>query len=175
MTRVTALALAAAAVAVVGGCSEKKPAPRPIVAPPAAAAADAKPEAKPAEPAAPEWTYSSIGKRDPFKSFLAEVETSAAGVISRCTTPLGRFELDQLRLVAVVTGLEDPVAMVEAPNGIGYAVRRGACIGRNGGTVAAVRTGELVVAEWVTRNDGSREKAQTVVRLPKQASLNIEE
>ncbi len=175
MTRAAAIALAAVALATVAGCSEKKPRPRPAAAPPVAAAPEARPEAKPAEPAAPEWTYNSIGKRDPFKSFLGEADPAGAALISRCTTPLGRFELDQLRLVAIVTGLEDPVAMVEAPNGVGYPVRRGACIGRNGGTVAAVRSGELVVAEWLTRADGSREKAQTVIRLPKQASLNIEE
>ena len=93
----------------------------------------------------------------------------------RCPTPLGRFELEQLKLVAVVTGLDDPVAMVEAPNGIGYTLRRGACAGRNGGIVSAVRSGEVVVAEWATRADGTRDKTQTVLRLPKEASLNLEE
>jgi type IV pilus assembly protein PilP len=116
-----------------------------------------------------------VGKRDPFHSFIAEVEASGHAMATRCATPLGRFELDQLRLVAVVTGLDDPVAMVEAPNGIGYSLRRGACIGRNGGVIAAVRGGEVVVSEWATRADGTRDKTQTVLRLPKEASLQIEE
>ena len=175
MTRLLLVATVLAAVTA-AGCGEKKPAPRPVPkAPPAAGPVAVKAEAQALEPAAPEWSYSSIGKRDPFKSFLADVETAGSGVISRCTTPLGRFELDQLRLVAVVTGLDDPVAMVEAPNGIGYSLRRGACVGRNGGTVAAVRSGEVVVSEWVTRADGARDKTQTILKLPKQASLNIEE
>ena len=83
--------------------------------------------------------------------------------------------MEQLRLVAVVTGLDDPVAMVEAPTGIGYSLRRGACIGRNGGVIAAVLSGEVVVSEWAIRADGTRDKTQTVLRLPKQPSLNIEE
>ena len=74
-----------------------------------------------------------------------------------------------------MTGLDDPVAMVEAPNGVGYSLRRGACIGRNGGVISAVRTGELVISEWAIRADGTRDKTQTILRLPKQASLNIEE
>ena len=94
---------------------------------------------------------------------------------TRCATPLGRFELDQFKLVAVITGLEDPVAMVQAPNGTGYTVRRGSCIGKNGGSVAAVRTGELVVAEWATRADGTRDRTQTVLSLPKREVLNLEE
>jgi type IV pilus assembly protein PilP len=75
----------------------------------------------------------------------------------------------------VVTGLDDPVAMVEGPNGVGYSLRRGACIGKNGGTISAVRSGEVVVSEWAIRADGTRDKTQTVIRLPKEASLNLEE
>jgi type IV pilus assembly protein PilP len=122
-----------------------------------------------------EWSYSSVGKRDPFRSFLADAAAQSNAFASRCATPLGRYELEQLKLVAVVTGLEDPVAMVEAPNGVGYSLRRGACIGKNGGVVAAVRTGEVIVSEWVLRADGTRDSAQTVIRLPKEASANPEE
>jgi type IV pilus assembly protein PilP len=139
-------------------------------APAAAPAADA--SQKPAEP---EWSYSSVGLRDPFRSFLAEARSSSSGLSTQCATPLGRFELDQLKLVAVVTGLEDPVAMVQAPSGVGYTVRRGACIGKNGGTVSAVRTGEIVVAEWAIRADGTRDRTQTVLSLPKREPINLEE
>ena len=58
---------------------------------------------------------------------------------------------------------------------IGYALRRGACIGRNGGVIAAVRTGEVVISEWAVRADGTRDRTQTVIRLPKEAALNLEE
>jgi type IV pilus assembly protein PilP len=168
-------ALALAAVA----CGEKQPPPRAAPAAPApaaaAAAAAAAPADAPKKAEAPEWSYSSVGKRDPFRSFLSELEKAGAGLATRCATPLGRFELEQLKLVAVVTGLEDPVAMVEAPSGVGYSVRRGACLGKNGGTVAAVRSGELVVSEWAVRADGTRDRTQTVIRLPKEAALNLEE
>jgi type IV pilus assembly protein PilP len=170
-----AVAVAAAALA---ACGSSAP-PRPAA--PAAAAAAAKPAA--AQPAAPdakkpaeaEWSYSSVGKRDPFRSFLSEIARGQGSLTTRCSTPLGRFELDQLKLVAVVTGLEDPVAMLEAPSGVGYSVRRGACIGKNGGVVAAVRSGEVIVSEWAVRADGTRDRTQTVLRLPKEAALNLEE
>jgi type IV pilus assembly protein PilP len=155
-------------------CGEPKP-----VTPRAAAPVAAKPAAAPAAPAAPapeaEVAYSSVGKRDPFKSFLGELRATTGAVVTRCNTPLGRFELDQLRLVAVITGLADPLAMVEAPTGVGYAIRKGACIGKNGGVVATIRTGEVVVTEWAMRADGTREKTETALRLPKEQSLNFEE
>ncbi len=173
--RVRALTLiSAAALAGAAACGEKKPPPaRPAAAPVAAPAAPA--PAAGEKPAPPEWSYSSAGKRDPFRSFLAELEASGQAVATRCATPLGRFEIEQLRLVAVVTGLDDPVAMVQAPTGVGYTVRRGACIGKNGGVVAAVRSGELVVSEWAIRADGTRDRTQTVLRLPRQPSLNVQE
>jgi len=169
------LRLAVAALLAAAACGEKRPAPRPA-APPAPSAAGQAAAEKPAEkPAGPEWSYSSVGKRDPFRSFLAEIEGQSAQIQTRCPTPLGRYELEQLRLAAVITGLDDPVAMVQAPTGTGYSVRRGACIGKNGGTVVAVRSGELVVSEWAIRADGTRDRTQTILKLPKQASLNVEE
>jgi type IV pilus assembly protein PilP len=169
------LALLAAA-ALAAGCAEKK-APPAAKAPPATAptAPLAKPAPKPDEAAAQEWSYTSVGRRDPFRSFLAELDPAVTQAITRCATPLGRFELEQLKLVAVVTGLDDPVAMVEAPNGIGYSLKRSACVGRNGGVVSAVRSGEVVISEWAIRADGTRDRTQTVLRLPKEASLNLEE
>jgi type IV pilus assembly protein PilP len=156
---------------------DKKAIPRAAASGAAAAtvAATVAAAAEPQKPAEPEWVYSSAGKRDPFRSFLAELTTERRETETRCATPLGRFEIEQLKLVAVVTGLEDPVAMVEAPNGVGYALRRGACIGKNGGLVTAVRSDGVVISEWVIRADATRDSTQTVLRLPKQAALNLEE
>lgn len=170
--RLAALA-GALALAACGG-SAKKAAPEAVkkaAAEQKAAAAAAKDE----KPAAPEWSYSSVGKRDPFRSFYADIEVSSRVLSTKCEGPLGRFELEQLRLVAVVTGLEDPVAMVEAPTGVGYSVRRGTCIGKNGGTVAAIRSGEIVVNEIAVRADGTRDKTQTALRVPREAAMNLEE
>lgn len=167
------LAFAAVAVLLVAACGDKKAAaPRPT----AAAVKAAAPAPAPAAPSPDaEVAYSSVGKRDPFKSFVGDLRATTGAVVTRCSTPLGRFELDQLRLVAVITGLADPLAMVEGPNGVGYSVRKGACIGKNGGVVTTVRTGEVVVTEWAMRADGTREKTETALRLPKEQSLNLEE
>jgi len=167
--RALLLALVAAALA----CESK---PKTAAAPPRSAPAAAPaPVATAEKAAAPEWSYSSVGKRDPFRSFLAEASRAGNALATRCATPLGRYDIEQLRLVAVVTGLEDPVAMVETPTGTGYAVRRGACIGKNGGSVASIRSGEIVVAEWANRADGTRDRTQTVLSLPKREPLNLEE
>ena len=163
------LCLLAGVAACDGG---SRPPPRAAEAPKAAPPA---PPPAAGDKAAPlEWSYTSVGKRDPFRSFLAELDATTQAGPTRCPTPLGRFEVEQLRLAAVITGLDDPVAMVQAPTGVGYSIRRGACIGKNGGTVAAVRSGEVVVSEWAVRADGSRDRTQTILKLPKQASITQE-
>jgi type IV pilus assembly protein PilP len=174
MTRRDLLALAAG-LALLAACSGQKKLPARPAPPSAAPLAPAAKAETQAEPAPAEWTYSSVGKRDPFRGFLTDLEASGASPATQCRTPLGRFELGQLRLTAVVTGLADPVAMVEAPNGVGYTLRRGVCIGRNGGIVAAVRSGEVVISEWAMKADGTRDRTQTILRLPKQPALDIEE
>jgi type IV pilus assembly protein PilP len=169
-------------------CGDSKPASKPAPGKPAAPASGAAPTAaapaagstaegeKPAAEAKPPgYVYSSVGKRDPFRSFISELGTSGGTLVTRCNTALGRYELEQMQLVAVVTGLADPVAMVQTPGGTGFSIRRGSCIGKNGGTVSSIRTGEVLISEWVVKADGAREKTQTVLKLPKQTALNLEE
>lgn len=158
-----------AALALAGcGASERPEAARPgtkakaIAAPAATAEATVPPPAKPADEG---WVYSAAGRRDPFRSFLSELWKESSAFTSRCRGPLGKFEVEQFRLVAVITGLEDPVAMVELPGGKGYVVRRGSCVGKSGGVVAAVRTGEVVVTEWRVRADGTRDAIQSSLQL----------
>jgi type IV pilus assembly protein PilP len=90
------------------------------------------------------YAYSPIGKRDPFRSFFEEFRNEAN---SPELTELQRFEVDQLKLVAVVTGRATPYAMVEDPSGKGHTVTRGTLIGKNWGRVAAIATDCVQVRE----------------------------
>lgn len=92
------------------------------------------------------YGYSPVGKRDPFRSpFLRELETHTEE--GEVITPLQRFDLDQLKLVGVVWGIPNPVAMVEDPEGNGYVIEKGTLIGKNWGKVARIIPEEVVVTE----------------------------
>lgn len=121
-----------------------------------AKAAVAKPPA-PAEPAtqaAPTYVYNPIGKRDPFRSPEAEPAAQAALANTACTEPLCRFDIDQLTLVAVVSGDANPLAMVQDPAGRGYFVRRNTRVGRQGGKVTQIMSDAVVITEYFTTPDG---------------------
>ncbi|AKU90321.1 pilus assembly protein PilP [Vulgatibacter incomptus] len=157
--------LLASLALVAAGC-ESAPAPR---APSAPKVAPAKPEpaaeAKPEGEVAVEYSYSPIGKRDPFRSFLEDQRPSDTSIVEANCGPLCTWELDQLRVVAVVSGQASPVAMVEDPQGNGHLVRRGTAVGKRSGKVTDIRRDRLVVTELLRTPQGQVLPAKTEMPL----------
>ncbi len=125
------------------------PVARPKSAPAAVAAASA---------GAPQYIYSynPIGKRDPFKEFSDPTEGGGGRPVDvgPCSEPLCQMDLDALKVVAVVSGDANPLAMLEDSTGTGHVVRRNAKIGRAGGKVTAIQRDCLVVTSFVQGADG---------------------
>ena len=122
-------------------------------------AAKKKAEAAPPPPevaAQVEYLYNPIGKRDPFRSValdqIARGEGNSSEVV--CAEPLCQFDIDELKVVAVVSGDADPLAMVEDKNRIGHLVRRNSKIGRQGGKVTQVLRDCVVVTSFISGPDG---------------------
>lgn len=105
-------------------------------------------------------TYTPVGKRDPFKSFI-RVETGTGDL------PLQQWHLEQLELVAVVTGGASPYAMVQDPDGLGYVVRRGDLIGRRWGRVSQIKARTIVVQERGYDFAGRRYENEVKLEIPK--------
>ncbi len=73
-----------------------------------------------------------------------------------CSDPLCQWDLDQLSLVAVVTGDSNPIAMVEDPQGRGYIVRRNSQMGKQGGQVGQILRDQVIVNEQFMAPDGNK-------------------
>ncbi len=143
-----ALALALA------GCGEDAPPPAPAKAAPAKTAEPQKDKAAEASVATTTYVYNynPVGKRDPFRSPIEDMvrETPQPGLPVACNEPLCQWDIDQLKLVAVVTGDANPLAMVEDPLGRGHIVRRNTRMGRQGGKVTQILRDEVIVTEVIT-------------------------
>ncbi len=109
------------------------------------------------------FEYSAVGKRDPFWSFYKEESRPGAGKTELPSSPLQMFEIDQLKLVAVIFGVAQPKAMVEAPDGKGYIVQLGTLVGKNFGRVARISHNEVVVTEEF--RDGKGAKGVNTIHL----------
>ncbi|MFN2257718.1 MAG: pilus assembly protein PilP [Desulfuromonadaceae bacterium] len=137
---------------IVCGCSDDKPQQlKPVQTRSSAPAErpapkDSEPvvESEP-EPEKPVFIYVVDGRRDPFTSLLSikdPVEDEAEPL-----TPLQKFGLKEIRLMAIVVGKGEPRAMVVAPDKKAYTLTRGVKIGRNKGVVQEITPEEIIVEE----------------------------
>ncbi|MBV9946649.1 MAG: pilus assembly protein PilP [Myxococcales bacterium] len=107
------------------------PPPPPTRTPPVASAS-----AAPLPPAlkGPEYTENdfveSDHNRDPFRSFLVQNQPVNRQAMNQRKVELAQFSLDELKLVAIVTGSDTPSAMFVDPSGKGTVVYRGTFICR---------------------------------------------
>ncbi len=98
-----------------------------------------------------EYVYNPIGKRDPFRTFIATAEEEEI----RSPTPLQRYELEQYQLTGIVWGVDRPRALVEDPEGMGHVIELGTYIGKKWGKVTQITSNQLVVTEEYLTPDGA--------------------
>lgn len=94
------------------------------------------------------YHYDPMGKKDPFKPLIREGEAIAESILGNAPlTPLQKYTLAELKLVAIITGSENPKAMVEDSKGDGYIIEKGTPIGDRYGEVVEIKKNEVVVVE----------------------------
>jgi type IV pilus assembly protein PilP len=117
------------------------------------------------------YAYSPIGKRDPFRSLFDQLQREEQ---SQQLTELQKFELDQLKLVAIVSRTATPYAMVEDPNLKGHTLTRGTLIGKNWGRVAQINPECVVIKEEYRDYTGRKVTNNTSMCLPKPEELKLD-
>ncbi len=92
------------------------------------------------------YSYNPAGKPDPFKPFI---QLNPAKETSRKTplTPLQKYEISQLKLVAILSTPAGNVALVEDAAGKGYFLKNGTSIGQNEGRVTKILKDRVIVEE----------------------------
>ncbi|MBX3189290.1 MAG: pilus assembly protein PilP [Labilithrix sp.] len=142
MKTIFLLASAGVATAIIAGCSPDKAlqaantgATTAPTATASAAAADAGPAAPPPlgrMDFAENDFVESDRNRDPFRTYIATFAPPDQKRITRNDREvvLPQYSIDELKLVAIVTGGDFPRAMVVDPNGKGHVLKRGTFVGR---------------------------------------------
>ena len=93
-----------------------------------------------------EYTYNPVGKADPFKPFIQV--TSVKGSSKNVPlTPLEKYEISQLKLVAIISTPEGNIALIEDSAGKGYFLKKGTGIGKNDGRVTKIFKDRVVIEE----------------------------
>ncbi len=119
----------------------------------------------------PEFTY-KMDKRDPFKPFLQKEEPVRPKGVPE--TPLLKFDISQLRLVAIVVGVEGNRAMLEDPEGRGYIVKEGDYVGRRYGQVKKIMVDRVLIEETYKDALGRIQKRQVFLSTQPLEAMKLE-
>ena len=92
----------------------------------------------------PEYTYNPAGKADPFKPFIQLTSAKASKIP---LTPLQKYDISSLKLVAIIAAPEGSVALVEDSAGKGYFLKKGTLIGKNDGKVIKILKDRVIIEE----------------------------
>lgn len=113
--------------------------------------------------------YDPSGRRDPFNSLVTRDGNGARPDVT--LPPLQQVGLTELSLIGIIWGGFGYTAMVQTPDGKGYAVRRGTRMGANSGIVTSITENGFVVTEKVTDVYGRQQEREYVKHLHTQEEL----
>jgi type IV pilus assembly protein PilP len=146
MKRYDLLIASMLALTLLAGCEVEQPTPTPptpskaVVKPAAPAAAVPAPEAAQVVEDS-RFIYALQGRRDPF------VPITGKRVASFTDNPLESFDLLQFQLKGVIVGMGEPKAVVAAPDGKAYILKKGLRIGKSGGVIRDITREKVLVEE----------------------------
>lgn len=117
------------------------------------------------------YVYVAEGRRDPFQPFLlVRRPVDIQGDLS-ALTPLQQFETQQYKLSAIIVGYGEPMAMVSAPDGKSYVVRKGMKIGKSGGKVTQISKDAFLVEEKYRDLSDEVRTNMLEIKLPKREGV----
>lgn len=169
MKRYELLITSMLALALLAGCGAEESAPPPppvkaVAKPPAPAVAATAQEA-PAAPAETRFVYMMQDRRDPF------VPITGKRVATFSDNPLESFDLLQFQLKGLIVGMGEPKAVVSAPDGKAYILKKGLRIGKNRGVIRDITREKVVVEERYQDLSGVTRTIIQEIKVPKREGV----
>ncbi|MEO5376936.1 MAG: pilus assembly protein PilP [Magnetococcus sp. DMHC-6] len=121
------------------------------------------------------FIYNPLGRRNPFESpFKGIAKGDESKVIKRVSQrvkePLEAFQLDSLKLVAIIFQVEEsqPVVMIEDPSGKGHMLGVGNHLGSNEGEIVRIEDGSIQILEPTPTSIDQNATRLTILSLQKE-------
>lgn len=130
-----------------------------------------------------DYVYTSENRKDPFKSMFmeiqGEIETGptleedrpqrlTSGIIIEQVSELQRFDIDELKLTAIIYGTSARRAVLVDPAQKSHIVREGQIVGRNFGRISSIKRNSIVVQEETYDMQRRKINRDVVVMIDKQ-------
>lgn len=121
------------------------------------------------------YSYDPMGKKDPFLPLIKEEGKLNDTLLAQGPlTPLQKYSLAQLKLVAVLQAGEQSKAMVEDSKGDGYILSKGTLIGDKFGEVVQIKDNEVLIIEKevdVSSGEIIEKNASLILHKPEEEEL----
>jgi Tfp pilus assembly protein PilP len=121
--------------------------------------------------ASKEYSYDATGKPDPFVPLIAEItpiKHTAPQQRSKPLTPLQKYDLNELNLVAIIALSNKSSALLEDSAGYGYIITEGMLVGKNDGIVKKITKNGLIVEEKLYNANGDLESKISTLTIQHQ-------
>jgi type IV pilus assembly protein PilP len=123
-------------------------------------------------PTPPVNQFDFSNKKDPFKPFIVVKTESKRSFDSikkaqHDALPIHSFDVNQFKLIGIVTGGRENKAMVTDPGGKGYVLKVGMSIGKNDGKIVLINTNGVDVLEQFKDESGKTRKETIKLTLPR--------
>ncbi|MBV5340700.1 MAG: pilus assembly protein PilP [Deltaproteobacteria bacterium] len=111
-------------------------------------------------------------KKDPFKPFVAvkTVQNTSPESIRRAkrnSLPIHSFDVNQFKLIGIISSGRENQAMVTDPGGKGYVLKVGMFIGKNDGKIISINSSGVEVLEQFKDDNGRVRKEKIKLTLPR--------
>jgi type IV pilus assembly protein PilP len=125
---------------------------------------------KPPAVSANQFDFSN--KKDPFKpSIVVKTETKNPAdlikIAPRNLLPIHSFDVNQFKLIGIITGGHENQAMVTDPGGKGYVLKVGMLIGKNNGRITSISSHGIEVLEQFKDDNGRVRRENIKLTLPR--------
>jgi type IV pilus assembly protein PilP len=113
-------------------------------------------------------------KKDPFKPFIAAkndtknpTETEIFKKNMHNSLPIHSYDVNQFKLIGIITGGKESQAMVTDPGGKGYVLKVGMTMGKNDGRIISINTNGVEVLEQFKDDNGKVRKENIKLTIPR--------
>jgi len=113
------------------------------------------------------YAYEPKGRRDPFAS-LIEVKPSGVQKPVKGASPIESFDVDEIKLIAIVWDRQKSYAMVTLPDKKSFTIRKGMTLGLYGGKVSEITRDSIIITERIKDYRGQLKTKDTILKLRKE-------
>jgi len=83
--------------------------------------------------------------RDPFRSYITLFVDKRPTMVKTVPAIFDKFALEELTLIAIVSGNESPLAMFRDPGGLGQVLRRGDYLSKSAARISKILTDRVIL------------------------------